>query len=362
MSRPRPTPRRSGFTLIELLVVIAIIAVLIALLLPAVQAAREAARRAQCVNNMKQLGLSVANYESANGCIPGNSYSGLAPAVPSNTTFPNFSAFVRLMPFLEQAALYNAVNFSLTSYEIDNITVAGVAISTLICPSDPVVPYQIKADPQASWIENYKAIPASATFMQQFTSYGANQGMFPGTWQQSYGISEYTQYNGVIYNDSSTRLAKITDGTSNTFLFGERAQTLFAKYDPTYAHSDGSWNSYKWYDTMVTTYYPPNVQVGSSNVGAWGYLYPATATSLHPGGVNFAFCDGSVRFVKNTINCWTYNTATTAGQGGTSLPNGVTYTGAPSYTGYAIAPGTQIGIYQALSTPNGGEVISSDQF
>src|ERR1700757_4935439 len=110
-----PSPlRRRGFTLIELLVVIAIIAVLIALLLPAVQAAREAARRAQCVNNLKQLGLSVANYESTNGCFPGNSYSGLpgAPGVPSNTTFPNFSAFVRLMPYLEQSAVYNSVNFS----------------------------------------------------------------------------------------------------------------------------------------------------------------------------------------------------------------------------------------------------------
>jgi prepilin-type N-terminal cleavage/methylation domain-containing protein/prepilin-type processing-associated H-X9-DG protein len=362
MSLPRRPPRRRGFTLIELLVVIAIIAVLIALLLPAVQAAREAARRAQCVNNLKQLGLSVANYESTNNCIPGNSYSGLpgAPGVPSNTTFPNFGAFVRLMPYLEQAAVYNCVNFSLTAYEPDNITVAGVAISTLICPSDPVVPYPIVKDPQASWIEHYQVLPPG-TWMQQFTSYGANQGMFPGTWQQSYGISEYTQYNGVIYNDSSTRIAKITDGTSNTMLFGERAQTLFARYDPGYAHSDGSWNSYKWYDTMFTTYYPPNVQNGG-NVGTYIYLYPATATSLHPGGANFAFCDGSVKFIKNTINSWAFNTATTAGQGGTSLPIGVTYTGAPSYTGYAIAPGTQIGVYQALSTPSGSEVISADQF
>jgi prepilin-type N-terminal cleavage/methylation domain-containing protein/prepilin-type processing-associated H-X9-DG protein len=351
-------PRRSGFTLIELLVVIAIIAVLIALLLPAVQAAREAARRAQCVNNLKQICLSVANYESANGCIPGNSYTTPDKAYP--TYFPNFSALVRLMPFLEQQAVYNTINFSLTSYEPDNITCATVAIKSLMCPSDAWIPYQIQKDPQASWVEHYQVLPPGV-WMQQFTSYGANQGMFPGTWQQSYGLNEYVQYNGVIYNDSSTTLAKITDGTSNTFLFGERAQTLFAKYDPLYAHSDGSWNSYKWYDTMVTTYYPPNVQYGG-NVGNWSYLYPATATSLHPGGVNFGFCDGSVRFIKNTIGCWAYNTTTTAGQGGTSLPIGVTYTGAPSFIGYVMAPGTKVGVYQALSTPNGNEVVSADSF
>jgi prepilin-type processing-associated H-X9-DG protein len=277
-------------------------------------------------------------------------------------TFPNFGAFVRMLPYFEQSALSNAVNFNLTAYEIDNITIAGIAVSTLICPSDPVVPYPIIKDPQASWIENYKAIPAGMTFNQQFTSYGGNQGMFPGTWQQTYGISEYTQYNGVIFNDSWTRIAQITDGTSNTFLFGERAQTLFARFDPTYAHSDGSWNSYKWYDTMVTTYYPPNVGLAGGSVGSYIYLFPSTATSLHPGGVNFAFCDGSVRFIKNTINCWSYNTATTAGQGGTSLPIGVTYTGAPTYTGYAVNPGASVGVYQALSSPKGGEVLSADQY
>ena len=349
------SPRHRGFTLIELLVVIAIIAVLIALLLPAVQAAREAARRAQCVNNLKQLGLAAMNYESANLCFPGNSYSGFAPA----NTYPNFGAFVRLLPYFEQTSTYNVVNFNLTAYEVDNITVAGVAISSLICPSDPVQPYVIQKDPQASWIENYRAIPAGLTFKQQFTSYGANQGTFPGTWQQIYGAAQRAQYNGVIYNDSSTTIAKITDGTSNTFLFGERAQTLFTKYDPNYAHSDGSWNSYKWYDTMVTTYYPPNVMVSGANVGNYSYLYAATATSLHPGGVNFAFCDGSVHFIKNTINSWAFNPSSTSGQGGSSVPLGVAYA---NYT-YTMTPGvTKLGVYQALSTPNGAEVLSADQY
>ena len=234
--------RSRGFTLIELLVVIAIIAVLISLLLPAVQSAREAARRAQCTNNLKQLALGVANYESANGCLPSTSFSGSTPA---QYQYPNFSVFVFLTSFLEQQQVYNATNFNLSNYEIDNITIAGVAINTLMCPSDPWQPTVIsKNTPNASFVENVNAIPAGSTYYQQFTSYGANQGTYPGTWQQSYGTAEFAQYNGVIYNDSHVKLSAITDGTSNTFLFGERAQTLFAQNDPTNQNSDGSWNSH----------------------------------------------------------------------------------------------------------------------
>ena len=132
----QPARRRPGFTLIELLVVIAIIAVLIALLLPAVQAAREAARRAQCTNNLKQLALAANNYESSNGAYPGGSYSNYNGGAPNSSCkfgvvkcdFPeNFSVFVRMLPFTEQAPMYNSVNFSLTSGNFENLTIAGVA-------------------------------------------------------------------------------------------------------------------------------------------------------------------------------------------------------------------------------------------
>src|SRR5258708_14639692 len=110
----RPDARARAFTLIELLVVIAIIAVLIARLLPAVQAAREAARRMQCTNNLKQLALAANNYESSNGCFAAASYSVADPAKTGLYYRNNFSSFVRLLPFTEQSALYNAVNFNLT--------------------------------------------------------------------------------------------------------------------------------------------------------------------------------------------------------------------------------------------------------
>ncbi len=217
MNALNPVRRSRGSTLIELLVVIAIIAVLISLLLPAVQSAREAARRAQCTNNLKQLALGVANYESANGCLPSTSFSGSS----AYNQYPNFSVFVFLTSFIEQQQVYNATNFNLSNYEIDNIKIAGVAINTLMCPSDPWQPTVIsKNTPNASFVENVNAIPAGSTNYQQFTSYGANQGTYPGTFQQGYGPAEFAQYNGVIYNDSHVKLSVITDGTSNTLVAG----------------------------------------------------------------------------------------------------------------------------------------------
>ena len=354
----RPLRRRSGFTLIELLVVIAIIAVLIALLLPAVQAAREAARRAQCTNNLKQLGLAVHNYHSANNVFPAGSYSGLA--ANGTYAYPNFSVFVFLTPFLEQQQIWNATNFNLSNYEPANITIAGIGINTLMCPSDPWQPQIISSStPNASFVEHVSALP-SGTWMQQFTSYGACQGTFPGTWQQSYGMGEYVQYNGVIFNDSHIGIAAITDGTSNTFLFGEHAQTLFRIFDPAYQNSDGSWNSHHWFDTMVSTYFPPNVGTNNSGISPIAGVYPTAAASLHPGGVNYAFCDGSVHFIKNSIQSWRFTSNTTYfSSNPCPLPAGVTYT---SYT-FQVTPGTtQFGIYQALSTRANGEVVGSDQY
>src|SRR3984885_2468180 len=127
---------RRGFTQIELLVVIAIIAVLIALLLPAVQVAREAARRIQCVNNLKQIGLGAANYESANGSFPPSSF---VWNNPQGIFAVDAYVFVRLLPFIEQSAMYSAYNSFLPTVDLTNLTIAGAAINTLQCPSDPIV-------------------------------------------------------------------------------------------------------------------------------------------------------------------------------------------------------------------------------
>jgi len=308
-------PRRRGFTLIELLVVIAIIAVLIALLLPAVQAAREAARRAQCTNNLKQIALAANNYESSNGCFPGGSYSG--PGTPKMFHFQeNFSCFVRMLPFTEQSAMYNATNFDWGYANWPNMTVAGVRLSMLTCPSDlmntPVPLRTVSAgSTKPGWnfgVNFSEGIPDSL-YTQAFSSYAGNQGMWPVNYQLSYANqAEWDQINGVIYNDSSVRISAITDGTSNTFLFGEHSKGRLYVYDPDFAVSDGSWNSGRYYDTMLSTYYPPNVGLNGTNAGNFSYFFPLAASGYHAGGVNFAFCDGSVRFIKDSINSWSFST------------------------------------------------------
>jgi prepilin-type N-terminal cleavage/methylation domain-containing protein/prepilin-type processing-associated H-X9-DG protein len=375
MARHTVPPRRRGFTLIELLVVIAIIGVLIALLLPAVQSAREAARRAQCVNNLKQIALAAQNYHDINGCFPGGSYSGTLYNPPHWASYPeNFSCFVRMMPFFEQQPMYNATNFSLCSADPANLTIAGVKISTLICPSDtkndtiqlPATRASSGVVPGWSFNEIYPLPPG--VWMQAYTSYAGNAGTFTFGYSKLMPDAVLQQFNGVIYNDSTVKMADITDGTSNTFLFGEHSKGQLFILDPGYAISDGSWNSGRWYDTLFSTLYPLNLGYGNNvAIGQNLYYDPPTAGSLHPGGANFAFCDGSVHFIKNSISSWSFNTGN-ADSYGDPMPDGTSFVVVPASAPYIksgtyLATGTAIlGVYQRLSTRSYNEVVSSDQY
>ena len=192
------TPRRGhpGFTLIELLVVIAIIAVLIALLLPAVQAAREAARRMQCVNNLKQLGLAVMNYESGNSCLPPQRTM-LIVGNKQPTSYTSWGITARLAPYMEMGPMYAAMNFSLKYSDATNTTVSYSKINYLICPSEP------NSTP-----------PAGA--LDAVSNYGWNV----GDWYVFGGGGAVPNRNAFAVNLSRT-FAAFTDGLSNTVLSAE---------------------------------------------------------------------------------------------------------------------------------------------
>ena len=200
-----------GFTLIELLVVIAIIAILVALLLPAVQQAREAARRSSCKNNLKQIGVALHNYHDTFSVLPPgyivrNISATAMASMETAQNGPGFAWGTMILPQLEQAALYDAMNFNLNAHEIPNIDLARTSISTFLCPSDPAPTTFTVTDGSSN---NYEL--ASANYVGVI-GYG-NVSMTPGR----------PMGKGVFYRNSNTKLRDLTDGTSNCMLVGERA-------------------------------------------------------------------------------------------------------------------------------------------
>ena len=297
---------RRGFTLIELLVVIAIIGVLIGLLLPAVQAAREAARRAQCVNNLKQIGLAAHNYHDRAGALPG------AELVYNSSSF---SALTHFLPGLEQSALYNAVNFSVTTNtDPANSTVQFTNVGSFICPSDVGNSALNSIGAQT----NYMADMGSWIVWQ--AAAGPNVGMAPP--------------NGIFYGNSATRFADITDGLSNTGLYSERVQAdgnnaivspiadvFFSPAAPT-TLDDARATCLALDITNLANQFP--LYMGAPWVNGQHVFLHATPpdsrscgffaalravmppSSRHPGGVNLLMGDGSVRFLKDSVGLATW--------------------------------------------------------
>jgi len=347
IKRGNTMPRRArGFTLIELLVVIAIIAVLIALLLPAVQAAREAARRAQCVNNLKQLAIACHNYNDIMNSFPANLY--LHPAYASGTySWNNASWLVFILPQMEQQPLYNAINFNVmwgmnaignwspTFLGEQNSTVRVTVVNTLLCPSDPSPAIdssnadEISNDPAAGTSYNGNlgdnclncgsTCPAGGvSAFNPAQGYPCRGNALGDSSTNKVGVPGQTTGSGIFWRQcSGVPLAQITDGTSNTFLAGEQIQKVTA------------WNAWVEANQSIGStaiplnYIAPGVAITGSDstilatgkTDRYSFHHWYSFRSLHPGGGNFAMCDGSVKFVKSTVNIATYQALSTRAQG-----------------------------------------------
>jgi prepilin-type processing-associated H-X9-DG protein len=336
--------------LIELLVVIAIIAVLIALLLPAVQSAREAARRVQCVNNLKQLGLGMHNYESANGALPPQ----MVLTFNNSGTVAwksSWSASSRIIPYLELGAVYNAINYANKTSDPTNSTAVSTQLKVFLCPSEP----------------NQQAFTNTNAAGMTTTDGVSNYGWCEGTWYTFGGFGGGGPSPGAIGSNMSRKFASITDGLSNSLLGAEVKTYMPAYHDcgvvpppgPTGASSypdvatvlasvaaapasgcrfatappgmlgggHTRWSNGNSFFDGFTTALAPNTKspagalaldsdMCSVDEDDGGPTYGAvTSRSYHPGGVNALFADGGVHFVKNSINVQTWRALGTVGGG-----------------------------------------------
>jgi prepilin-type N-terminal cleavage/methylation domain-containing protein/prepilin-type processing-associated H-X9-DG protein len=321
--------RRGGFTLIELLVVIAIIALLIGLLLPAVQAAREAARRLQCTNNLKQIGLAMHNYESAVGGFPPSMCS--AGYVNTVTWINGWSALSRILPYSEQGNLFNAANLFLWKEDPQSSTAISQNVSFFICPSE--VQQQVSTHDYG---------------LSGVNSYGVNQ----GDWFVWGGFNGPQNRNAFGMN-RSRRIAEFSDGLSQTLLAAEvktyqpasncqtitltsvtdpnnipspyaNPFTVAPEYDNGYCVTQNQFEFHtEWSDGNAhaggfTTAWPPNkviipppgslyagmdLDLNGRNEELGGPTFSAVnSRSWHPGGVDVLMGDGSVKFVKSSID------------------------------------------------------------
>jgi prepilin-type N-terminal cleavage/methylation domain-containing protein/prepilin-type processing-associated H-X9-DG protein len=343
--------RRRGFTLIELLVVISIIAVLIALLLPAVQAAREAARRTQCTNNLKQLGLAALNYESSNGTLPPGSYAAVRDY--DGKIKPGVSVFVRMLPFVEGQNAFNAANFTFSLESSSNATVASVGVNSLWCPSDGIVS-------RSAPLNSLYNMPSGTPIVQKFTSYGGNQGL----WDLDIQYNDDARFgyagaysarkgcmNGVIFMSSNVRLSEITDGTSGTMIFAEHCHGRLVSSAPPEFYQ--WWNSSYYTDTLICTYYPVNSDTSTILSSTKPSEYFQIVGSFHPGGANIGMCDGSVKFIKDSVQSLPFNPGT--GKNDAFIYSSSTFT-------WSIAPGIRLGVWQSLSTRDFSDVFASDSY
>ena len=350
------SPRRRGFTLIEVLVVVAIVGLLLALLAPATQAAREAARRLRCSNNLKQIGLALHGYHDADGALPpgrmltyDRRYAGDRP--PCTAGVLDKSLLVSILPWLDQAPLYNAVNHDLAICGAENSTIHAAAVPAYACPSDPEAGAPVVL-PSGTLTRYGVSDPARMARASYGGSTGSLLTLALPTLATDCRVSgeQIAQNDGVFHDRAPITHAAITDGLSSTLLVGERSLAVFTPLDrftPGFSALHGWWAVGNWGDTLVSAMYPPNcdrqVALGASEARTCG------VSSQHPGGANILMADGAVRFVRDGIDSWPVDPIT-------GLAVGIVRTA----TAWKDLPAR--GTWQALATRAGGEAVGGEDY
>ena len=356
----RGLTKRSGFTLIEMTVAISIISLLVALMLPAVTSAREAARRAHCLGNLRQFGIAINQYHDRNGFLPPGRVKCYDPRLsfPISGCSGNYidkSIFVSLLPEIEQTSLFNSMNHGLTIFGPENSTGHSISVSILACPSDPRSGYA--RDLALNDLVKFGvADPPGRRNQMVYTSYAGISGTFtvpalPGT-----GVGcrvdplALAQNNGTFSDASQIGFAAITDGLSHTAFVTEKATTPLERVLQPASRLPFEHNG--WYVagnygmTLVSSLFPINSYkiIPSSAINS----ITKSASSLHPGGVNLLMGDGSVRFIRETIDSWPYD------------PRTGTPAGAVQNRSLIWEKVPSGGVWQALTTRSGGEITESD--
>ena len=326
--------KRFGFTLVELLVVIAIIGILVALLLPAIQAAREAARRTQCINNIKQLGLAVQNYEDTHGVFPpagidygwagssSRSYS-IAPSIIPPPRL-NVSGWVMVLPFLEEQALYDQYdfNYAANTYQRNawpgaylpggaasatNADVVCTVLDAFLCPSDAGPPTMIDEGSAYNPV-GYPAKRGAKTsydFSVQIHDYyyKYDWGHPSGRQRQDHPTAHYVR-RYMFGENSDTKHGTVTDGMSNSVMIGEVTHRVLDGSPPAWGYRgwvmtgvDLARVGINRWDVALGSWYTGNREPVTGRIFTWG-----SAGSLHPGGCNSALGDGSVRFISQSTD------------------------------------------------------------
>ncbi|MGD9632433.1 MAG: DUF1559 domain-containing protein [Pirellulales bacterium] len=320
-------PRSHGFTLVELLVVIAIIGILVALLLPAIQAAREAARRSSCINNEKQIGVALLNYESTYKKFPGGRHgcdnsptSGVKGCEPGTTLLPSgMSALVKILPFMEDQALYDRLTSTSTNLFISpnkiiwpNPFGGSEEGPTLESWATEALQQALNTRPQAYVCPSSQSEPISALLRYNNAAYRPATGDYalcmghrgPSWSRDFYAVK--TDNSGIFFYIREVAIRQIEDGTGKTLFGGE----VLESQNP---NGSNIWSyAFRHVDGLRATDNPINTPSGEGVIHAWtnasGDRFKANASfsSFHPGGANLVFADGHVDFVSENMDLETY--------------------------------------------------------